>query len=105
MWRTGQFEVARRGLFNGAGVTLAIFGALGLFALVAFNIFFTAFHRVFFVGDSWLVAYTDSLMQFYPLPLWVDAVLGLVVFTVVEAIVLAGITFPKMWRMAARRAS
>ena len=105
LWRTGQSAVARRGLFNGAGVTLAIFGALGLFALVAFNIFFTAFHRVFFVGDSWLFAYTDSLMQFYPLPLWVDAVLGLVVFTVVEAIVLAGITFPKMWRMAARRAS
>ncbi|MBI4786316.1 MAG: DUF1461 domain-containing protein [Chloroflexi bacterium] len=105
LWRSGNLLLARRGLFNGAGTTLAIFGALGLFALVAFNSFFTAFHRVFFVGDSWQFAYTDSLIQFYPLPLWVDAVLGIVIFTVLEAIVLAAITFPRARRTAAQRAS
>lgn len=104
LWRKGRPAVARRGLFNGAGVTLAVFGALGLFALVAFNAFFVAFHRVFFVGDSWLFAYTDSLIQFYPQPLWVDASLGIVIFTVLEAIVVAGITFPKVRRLAAQRA-
>lgn len=104
LWRMGLFAVARRGVFNGAVLTLAIFGALGLFALVAFNAFFVAFHRVFFVGDSWMFAYTDSLIQFYPEPLWVDASLGIVNFTVVEAIVLAALSFPKLRRMSPQRA-
>ncbi len=105
LWRTSQFAVARSALFNGAVLTLAIFGALGLFALVAFDTFFVAFHRIFFTGDSWLFAYTDSLIQFYPEPLWVDASLGIVILTVLEAIVLAAITFRKVRRMAVQHAS
>jgi integral membrane protein (TIGR01906 family) len=93
LWRAGLSAHAVRSLFNGAVLTLAIFGALGLFALVAFNTFFVAFHRIFFVGDSWMFAYTDSLIQFYPQPLWVDASLGIVIFTVLEALILLGITF------------
>ena len=93
LWRAGLGPVAARGLFNGAVLTLAIFGALGLSALVAFNTFFVAFHRIFFVGDSWLFAYTDSLIQFYPQPFWVDASLGIVVFTVLEALILAALAF------------
>ena len=93
LWRAGLIAHAVRSLFNGAVLTLAIFGALGLFALVAFNTFFVAFHRIFFVGDSWMFAYTDSLIQFYPQPLWVDASLGIVIFTGLEALILLGITF------------
>ena len=93
LWRAGLSAHAVRSLFNGAVLTLAIFGALGLFALVAFNTFFVAFHRIFFVGDSWMFAYTDSLIQFYPQPLWVDASLGIVIFTGLEALILLGITF------------
>ncbi len=104
LWRVGLGAVAARGLFNGAVLTLAIFGALGLFALVAFDPFFVAFHRIFFVGDSWLFAYTDSLIQFYPQPLWVDASLGIVVLTVVQALLLAGVMLGWMQRTAARRA-
>jgi len=96
LWRARLGAHAARSLFNGAVLTLAIFGALGLFALVAFNTFFVAFHRIFFVGDSWMFAYTDSLIQFYPQPFWVDASLGIVVFTVLEALVLIGITFKWM---------
>ena len=93
LWRAGLIAHAVRSLFNGAVLTLAIFGALGLFALVAFNTFFVAFHRIFFVGDSWIFVYTDSLIQFYPQPLWVDASLGIVIFTGLEALILLGITF------------
>ena len=104
LWRAGVFVTAARGLFNGAVLTLPIFGALGLFALVAFNTFFVAFHRVFFVGDSWMFAYTDSLIQFYPQPLWVDASLGIVVFTVLEALILAALAFGWTRRPLAQRA-
>lgn len=92
LWRTGNTRVALRGLFKGSGATLVIFGALGLFAFVAFDVFFVAFHRIFFVGDSWMFLYTDSLIQFYPEPLWMDASFGIVIFTVVEAVLLAVVT-------------
>ena len=104
LWRAGVFVTAARGLFNGAVLTLAIFAVLGLFALVAFNTFFVAFHRIFFVGDSWLFAYTDSLIQFYPQPFWVDASLGIVVFTVLEALILAALAFGWTRRPLTQRA-
>ena len=104
LWRVGLHQAAARGLRNGAALTLAIFGALGVFALVAFNPFFVAFHRIFFVGDSWMFAYTDSLIQFYPQPLWVDASLGIVVFTVLEALILAALAFGWTRRPLAQRA-
>ncbi len=98
--RAGKWEIAKHALFTGASLSLVILGVVGLFALIAFNAFFVAFHRIFFTGDSWLFAYTDSLIQFYPQPLWVDASLGIVLFTLLEAILLAGITFPRTWRTA-----
>ena len=97
--RAGLGAVAARALFNGAALTLAIFGAVGLFALVAFNAFFTAFHRVFFTGDSWLFLPTDSLIQFYPQPLWVDASLGLAFFTLMEAALIVALTFVALRRI------
>jgi len=60
---------------------------LGLFAAVGFQTFFTLFHRVFFEGDSWLFNYTDSLIQFYPLPFWFETSLALIGLTVFEAMV------------------
>jgi hypothetical protein len=81
LWRMGNLALARRSLFNGAKVTLVIF-----------------------VGDSWMFAYTDSLIQFYPQPLWVDASLGIVIFTILEAVILAGITFPRVRRIEIQRA-
>ncbi len=91
LWRAASALAAWSALFIGAGLTLAIFGAIGLFALVAFDAFFVLFHRLFFVGDSWLFLTTDSLIQFYPEPFWVDASLGIAVLTLLEALVLLAI--------------
>lgn len=75
-----------RGLFNGATLTIGFFVAVGSFAALGFQTFFTLFHRIFFEGDSWLFNYTDSLIQFYPLPFWYETSLALVGLTVLEAI-------------------
>ena len=91
LWRAASALAAWSALFVGAVLTLAIFGAIGLFALVAFDAFFVLFHRLFFVGDSWLFLTTDSLIQFYPEPFWVDASLGIAVLTLLEALVLLAI--------------
>ncbi len=61
------------GLAGGAVMVAALGLAIGVTALVNFDLFFTLFHRLFFEGDSWLFPYTDSLIQLYPLPFWVDA--------------------------------
>jgi integral membrane protein (TIGR01906 family) len=79
--------LAARSLLNGAIVTIGLFVALGLFAAVGFQTFFTLFHKIFFEGDSWLFNYTDSLIQFYPLPFWFETSLALIGLTVLEALV------------------
>lgn len=91
VWQSATRPLAARGLLGGGLLTLALFGAVGLFAVVGFNTFFTAFHRVFFEGDSWLFLTTDSLIQFYPLPFWIDTSFGIVGLTIVEALIVGAI--------------
>ena len=79
--------LAARGLLNGAILTIGFFAAIGLFAAVGFQTFFTLFHKVFFEGDTWLFNYTDSLIQFYPLPFWFATSIALVATTIGEALI------------------
>lgn len=81
----GGSIIAARALLNGVLLTIALFVLIGLFAAVGFNTFFTLFHRIFFEGDTWLFNYTDSLIQFYPLPFWFATSIALVLATVAEA--------------------
>jgi len=87
----GTRAVAARALLNGALLTLGLFVVIGLFAAVGFNTFFTLFHRIFFEGDTWLFNYTDSLIQFYPLPFWFATSIALVGLTIAEALVVGAI--------------
>jgi integral membrane protein (TIGR01906 family) len=59
-----------------------------VFVLLGFNTFFTAFHRVFFSGDTWLFNYTDTLIRLYPVQFWFDAATVIGLTTIAEAIVL-----------------
>ncbi len=61
------------GLLGGVFMLIGLWLAVGLIALLNFDLFFTLFHRLFFEGDSWLFPYTDSLIQLYPLPFWIEA--------------------------------
>ncbi|MEW6232531.1 MAG: TIGR01906 family membrane protein [Chloroflexota bacterium] len=92
-WSRATRALAARGLLGGTLLTLALFGVLGLFAVIAFNTFFTAFHRVFFEGDSWRFNYSDSLIQFYPLPFWFDTAVALVALTMIEALTVGAIVW------------
>ncbi|MEX2030171.1 MAG: TIGR01906 family membrane protein [Anaerolineales bacterium] len=64
---------------DGARATLAIVIGLGLFIAVGFPVFFTGFHRIFFQGDTWLFAYSDSLIRLFPLQFWSDVSIGIAV--------------------------
>ena len=93
--------LAARGLLNGAVLTIGLFVAVGFFATIGFQTFFTLFHKVFFAGDTWLFNYTDSLIQFYPLPFWFATSIALVAITIGEAIII-GLIGWRLGRIAIR---
>ena len=56
--------------------------AIGLIVIVGIVInpnvfwgFFTAFHKLFFEGDSWLFLYSDTLIRLFPIRFWQDTFL------------------------------
>lgn len=55
---------------------------IGLIVLVGmvinpdvFNVFFVAFHSLFFEGNSWLFLFSDTLIRLFPVRFWQDAFL------------------------------
>lgn len=62
----------------------AIILVIVAFSLVDFDLFFTAFHQLLFENGTWTFWETDTLIQLYPLPFWVDAVWKLGVAILVE---------------------
>jgi len=58
---------------NGGWLTLGLILFLLTAALVDFDRLFTAFHHLFFVGDTWLFYYSDSLIRLFPMRFWRDA--------------------------------
>ncbi len=92
---------AARALLYGGILTLVLLIGIGIFSTVAFEQFFTDFHRIFFTGDSWLFNYTDSLIQFYPLPFWEMASYAIAGLSAIAAIVLVAIGW--LWERALKR--
>ena len=60
---------------------------LGMVA-VSFNALFTAFHRLFFQGNTWLFLYSDTLIRLFPIPFWRDAFILVGFFTILGAVLL-----------------
>lgn len=60
-------------LSRGATLTLILLVSLGLWMLVGFDRFFTAFHGVFFEPGTWVFYYTDTLIRLFPIEFWQTA--------------------------------
>jgi integral membrane protein (TIGR01906 family) len=73
-------------LLGGSLLTLGLLGVVGAYMLLNWGEFFTTFHRIFFEGESWLFAYSDTLIRLCPMPLWVDAAIVIVSLLVAGAI-------------------
>lgn len=85
----------RSGLRAGALAAIALLAALALFMLADFDSFFTAFHGLFFEGDSWRFASGDTLRRLYPDAFWGFAGALLAALTVAQALALAGAARPR----------
>src|SRR5258706_14220236 len=65
-------DAYRSGWRRGGFLMIAVLLALSIFALTSFWEFFTWFHSLFFHGDSWLFAYSDTLIRLFPVRFWED---------------------------------
>ncbi len=74
-WRTSRIPAFRGGLRRGGWLTVSLVAFSALFGALSFSQFFTAFHRLFFEGDSWLFYYSDTLIRLFPIRFWQDAFL------------------------------
>jgi integral membrane protein (TIGR01906 family) len=84
----GSKQVAA-GLKIGGLVTVGLFTLLGISAAVAWDGWFTLFHRFFFVDGSWLFNYTDTLIRLFPQKFWFDSAITLVILSSVGGLLLA----------------
>jgi integral membrane protein (TIGR01906 family) len=75
-----------------------LLAAAGALAYTAWDAFFVFFHRVFFSGDSWLFAYSDTLIQLFPVDFWMDATWALVLPAILESLVLGALAGGALWR-------
>jgi integral membrane protein (TIGR01906 family) len=89
-WRRADaLKSALQGISNGSLLLFAVLVAIGTVAYTNFGVFFTMFHKLFFLGDSWLFPRTDTLIQLFPVPFWMDATFILAGLTLVECLVVA----------------
>ena len=83
-WGLGWLDALRAGLVRGGWLTLLLLGAILLFVLFGFGVFFVGFHEVLFPAGSWTFEYSDTLIRLFPERFWRD------VFTIVAILPLAG---------------
>lgn len=69
-WRGKWLPTFLRALSSGGKLTIGIVIFILAAVAISFNALFTAFHRLFFTGNSWLFFYTDTLIRLFPLPFW-----------------------------------
>jgi integral membrane protein (TIGR01906 family) len=81
-WFGGWWDSYRLGLMRGGWLMVALAAVIGLIVVVGiainpnvFDEFFTAFHHLFFKGDSWLFLFSDTLIRLFPIRFWEDAFL------------------------------
>ena len=81
-WRGDWMQTYRLGLMRGGWLMVGLAVAIGVIVVIGIAInpdiffsFFTAFHHLFFTGDSWLFLFSDTLIRLFPIRFWQDAFL------------------------------
>ncbi len=81
----------RRAAFWGGALTLGLLVGLALLGVLAWDVFFDAFHMLFFEQGTWQFARSDTLIRLFPQAFWFDAALTIAVLTAAGAALLAAL--------------
>lgn len=87
-WRGEWVRDFRSAVARGGILTMALLGSLIFFLMINFRQMFTAFHRIFFEGDSWLFLFSDTLIRLFPMRFWQDAFILVGAFSFLGGLVL-----------------
>lgn len=99
-WRPGGFA---RGVFAGSWVTLGVIGGVAALAVLNWQQFFDAFHRVFFAEGTWTFTPDSTLIRLYPAQFWIDAGIATAALVILIALLAMIITWPTRRRRERRR--
>jgi len=86
--RLGLERPLADGLAAGVWMVLGLMGTILVAVIVDFDGFFTLFHKLFFVDDTWLFYFEDTLIQLYPLGFWIGAVTWVALTIVAEGVLI-----------------
>lgn len=101
-WRGRQNRPgALQAVYLGCLALLVLLIGIGIVAYTNFGLFFTIFHRLLFEGDTWLFAFSDTLIQLFPLPFWIDATWILALLAAGESAILGAAAFLLFRRLKA----
>lgn len=84
-------DVVSAALLHGSLLTLGLLVAVGVFMALSWGAFFTAFHRLFFEGDSWIFSHSDTLIRLFPIRFWRDVAATIVGLLLVEAVIVGAV--------------
>jgi len=75
-----------KGLRAGGWLLIFIINAIILSIALDFSAFFTWFHTLFFLGDSWIFYYSDTFIRLFPLRFWSDAFIDVSILSLIIAL-------------------
>ena len=73
----------------GGWLTLGLLGLILVTVFLNFSALFTVFHQLFFVGDTWLFYFSDTLIRLFPMRLWQDLFIAIGALSIAGALFLA----------------
>jgi len=92
-WMRDRYAKA---VVKGSLLTLGLLAVVGSFMIVSWGEFFTAFHRLFFTGDTWLFPNSDTLIRLFPIRFWIDVAAVLVGLLLIEALALMALGWSRL---------
>lgn len=97
--RWGEFgETYRTALQRGAWLTIGLVGTVILIVVLAFGVFFVAFHNIFFAAGTWTFSYSDTLIRLFPERFWQDAFLWIGALSIFFSFWLISLSKPRKSR-------
>lgn len=88
-WRRETRPALASALRWGGLLTAGVVGLIGGLAVVAWRLWFVAFHQVFFAPGAWTFEYTDTLIRLFPARFWFDAALTSAAFSLIGGLLVS----------------
>jgi integral membrane protein (TIGR01906 family) len=74
-WRPESRLALAAALQTGGALTAGLVVVIGLAVIVAWQVWFAFFHRLFFTAGSWTFDYSNTLIRLFPEKFWYDTAL------------------------------